>query len=561
MADQPSYETLAAALRREREARALAEGLLEDKSRDLYRANTELQDQQDKLQLIVEEKTLALQAKVAELEAMRDTLREDRDIARAESEAKTLFFAKLSHEIRTPLNGITGTLNLLADEPLNGESARLLALAGQSSAALRKLLNDVIDLAKLEQGLSSLEEGPVDLGHLLTDICDFWWATGLGERQSLSLTIDPALKHRVIGDAGRIRQVVDNFLSNAVKYAGAGEIRLALAVKPAEASYAIDISVTDTGKPLAQSAAEALFEPYNRGGQTSDRGVGSGAGLGLAICREVAGLMGGDVKCEPQNDGNCFRVALNLKSADQLADKPSAIENGRSDLRLQKNVKPRVRGHVLVVEDVPTNQLVLGRYLEKLGCRVAFAANGVEALELARERVFDLVLMDIAMPEMDGYAATRALRQIEAYKTVPIIAVSAHTDTNHLSAVREAGMDDSLPKPIDRAALEDRIFTLLGMQQPSGPPPPSPAINTEGVPEDLKAIMVEDIRAALEDLIEAREGNDLEGANNALHKLKSITGAFGFPVFHDVEAVYRDLTSMEDPRLPVLIADLRQLLA
>lgn len=546
-------DVLKRTLERERKARADAERLLESKSRDLYKSNQALRVHQEGLKDLVNERTAQLNEKIAELNHLQARLRRDRDDARAESEAKTLLFAKLSHEIRTPLNGIIGTLNLLPSTLDTEERDRLVALASQSSRSLKAILGNVIDFAKLEQGLTELEASAFSLQTLMVDIVEMQRVSGLCEGQTLDYVLASPLNYQVIGDAGRIRQILDNFITNAVKYGGPGQIRLSLDVQVQNKLADIVLTVSDGGMPLKAEAAKQIFEPYARLVDGGDRKVGDGAGLGLAICREIADLMGADIKCHPdQRRGNHFSLSMTLPlgaSLDGEASVPYVGPDRRSHNRLPDKKRSEALS-ALVVEDVPTNQLVLGRYLEALNFRVDYAANGLEAIEMTDLSVFDLIFMDIAMPEMDGLEATRRIRREGPNRTTPIIGVSAHTSPEDIQDMLMAGMTESLPKPIDRRKFEyvvsDMIERSLAM----------PTQDHDGIPDDIKKIYRRDSNAAISAFETGLKKGDRTAAKAALHQLKSLFGTFGHDSFEMVKYHHDHFEALNNTELDALAEQL-----
>lgn len=552
MADTPSYDALKAALAREKIARQEAENLLESKSRALYDANQELLKHQDRLQLLVDERTTDLHDKIAELEMLRDSLQRDRDNAQAESDAKTLLFAKLSHEIRTPLNGIIGTLSLIAETPDKAEKTRLRDIALTSSRALKGILNNVIDFAKLEQGIAELEQSPFSPRALLEDIVDLHRMVSLHGAQNLSLSVTGELPSLVMGDAGRIRQILENYINNAVKYGGEGPICLSAGSDLKGRKAVLTFTVTDAGDPIDLDRATYLFAPYAQRPDHRDSKVGTGAGLGLAICKELADLMDGMVWCTPLEDGGnqfSLQVTLPIERRQQkpASDTPHPYPTGDEPLTLEGTPL------VLVVEDIPTNQLVMSRYLETIGCQVEIAANGREALNIAALTKFDLVVMDIAMPEMDGFEATEHLRRMDGYQTVPIIGVSAHADATSRREMLSAGMDEGLAKPIDRRAFEACVKRHLVRRAPRPATPPE--IFDEA---DIMKQFQSDLAGAVSELQTAHSDSDEARMKSSLHKMKSLMGTFGHPLYQTVRGLHDGSLAMTADAIGTLLSDLER---
>ena len=600
-----------AALRRKLDraetATRAAESLLEEKSSALYQANRELHQNKERLERLVFERTAALNDKIMELESLRDRLRHDRDSALAESANKSMMFAKLSHEIRTPLNGVIGTLNMLADSELGTAQEQILGTALKSCDLLRYVLNDAIDLAKLEQGLVPLETAPFDLHAMADEIADFWRASGLGSGQSLAVSTDPAIGHLVVGDAGRIRQILNNLVSNAVKYGGDGGIELAgRVIRQDDASITLALSVTDPGETIPPGEREDLFQAYRRGPVKGDQGVGSGAGLGLAICRELSDLMQARIGCAPANGGgNRFTLEITLDKGDARRPVASPAATDRPKGGTLKRLGTGKRPRILVVEDVATNQLVMEHYLRKLGCRVDLAANGLEGVEAVQDRSYDVIMMDIAMPIMDGLQATKVIKSLGGEKSaIPIIGVSAHVSQEDQQRMHDAGMMDCLPKPIDRQRLEHILVAIVeagdtGQDRASAAAPgqdpgqnigqnigqdlvqglrrtppahdeqtahtPSPGLMNSGISLDddsaiadlLAAHFKADMAAAMAQARAALEQRDASELLSGLHKLKGLTGSFDHPAYPDVADLH-DL--VKEQGLDVPDADIAGLL-
>ena len=562
-APNPKIAAFAKKIDRLEKARHHAEQLLEAKSAELYEI-------QRGMEATIEERTRTLHEKVTELESLKQQLETERDRAVQESANKTTLFAKLSHEIRTPLNGIVGTLNLLTEAVKQPAEKDLVGHATRACDHLKAILNDAIDLAKLEHGMVTLEAAPVNLVSFLEDVLYFWQLQANSDQRSLSLHIATSGISTISIDAGRLRQILDNLLSNAIKYGGDGPITLSAEVDGVGPAATLTFSVTDTGNPLSKEQQQTIFDPYfQAGADTGLEAIGSGAGLGLAICRELVHVMGAEIQTSHSTEqkGNVFSVRFDLsplsprfgrsrslsgQSQEGQAAESAAIVKERRRTPRNGSDKLTVDGRApraLIVEDVPTNQMILENYLRRWGILPEVVENGLEAVELVakqEDHPFDIILMDIAMPVMDGYEATRRIKQMEGSAgQTPVIGVSAHVGPEDTRTMLETGMVASVGKPIERSYLFGLLAELFHQPTPSIPPTPStPSYNrgfAEDFPQDLKAQLFEDIESSKAEVQSARAEGVLEGVRSGLHKLKSLTGTFNHPAFSDVKELYEDL--------------------
>jgi PAS domain S-box-containing protein len=376
--------------------------------------------------------------------------------AEAASQAKSQFLAVMSHEIRTPMNGILGMAQAMAADSLPEAQRARLEIISESGEALLAILNDILDLSKVEAGKLEIEVVPFDLGRLLTSLSSTFAATA-GDR-GLRLDVDLGTAAGVYeGDPTRLRQILSNLISNALKFTAEGGVSL----KARRAGEVLTIEVIDTGHGMDAEVLGRIFTPFAQADSSTTRRFG-GTGLGLSIVRELAVRMGGDVAVTSRPGvGSRFAVTLPLP----FVGEPEAIvdEAAAADAPL-----PALR--VLAAEDNATNQLVLRTLLGQLGVDVVLVGDGQAAVDAWSAESWDLILMDVQMPVMDGFAATRAIREIEALESrpaTPIIALTANAMSHHIEACLEAGMTRLLPKPIDVRQLAEALAGIAeGLSAP-----------------------------------------------------------------------------------------------
>ena len=390
---------------------------------------------------------------VTERRAVDQALARARDDAEAASRAKSAFLANTSHEIRTPLNGLVGLARLARQPGLEAaRRERYLQQIDESAQALSGVISDILDLSKIEAGKLRLEQVDFDLHALLESIEHGYGALAEARGLTLSLTVQRAVPRRVRGDPARLRQILTNFLSNALKFTETGGVRIEVDTAGADC---LCFEVIDSGSGIDEAVQARLFNPFTQADDSTTRRFG-GTGLGLSICRELALLMSGNVGVESRpGQGSRFWARLPLPPSAEAAPTSAfgALPAATGELSGMR---------VLMVEDNAVNMLIAVALLEQWGVDVAQAADGLQAIALVDQRAglkrpFDLVLMDVQMPVMGGHDATRRLRQKYDAQALPIVALTAAALTSERNAALASGMNDFLTKPIDAQRLHDTL--------------------------------------------------------------------------------------------------------
>jgi signal transduction histidine kinase/ActR/RegA family two-component response regulator len=372
------------------------------------------------------------------------------------SEAKSAFLATMSHEIRTPLNGILGMAAVMANDVLLPRQRERLEVVRESGASLLTILNDVLDLSRIESGKLRLECTPFDLDELADDARRAFAPLALEKGLRFRLSVESQARGIYEGDPLRLRQILNNLVSNALKFTDRGEVGVRIGLEGA----AIRIEVSDTGVGIDADRIEHLFQKFVQADSSTTRRFG-GAGLGLAICRELAEAMGGRIAATSQaGAGSQFNAILPLRRVGEAAT--PAPRDGQLAARLSTNPPPGLR--VLVAEDDAVNQIVVKALLAQAGIEPVIVGDGAQALAAWQSGDWDLILMDVQMPQMDGPTATRRIRDIEAAAgrpRTPIIALTANVMNNQMREYVAAGMNGFVAKPIELAKLYAAIDAAL----------------------------------------------------------------------------------------------------
>ncbi|RAK66976.1 hybrid sensor histidine kinase/response regulator [Hymenobacter edaphi] len=517
-----------------------------------------LRRQKLQLELTVRERTQELRQQKAHIEQINADLVVARDAAEASRRAKAQFLANMSHEIRTPMNAVIGLTHLLQRTPTNPEQTEYLAAIQGSSQNLLTIINDILDSSKIEAGKMTLESTPFGLRGLLQRVARMFEFATASKGLLLRLELAPEVPAAVLGDPVRLNQVLVNLIGNAIKFTTQGTVTVRVTARPEADRWRVRFAVQDTGIGIPADKLDAIFEDFSQANTSTTRQFG-GTGLGLSIARNLVELHGGRLWVESVvGVGSTFFFELPYAEADAAAlpaDAPVELTPFSPPLR------------VLVAEDNELNQLVARKTLEAWNVQVVVAANGRLAVQTAAATAFDAVLMDVQMPEMDGYEASRQLRRhFPDAAALPIIGLTASALPEDRALALAAGMNETLPKPFDPAVLyatlarfTGRATTPLAAATPPKTPPAAPAEDIASVApppaSDVEApdwslleelafgseafiaqvidTFLRDVPPLLEQLRAAVAAHDAAAAASLAHRIKGQLAYFGLPRLHE----------------------------
>jgi signal transduction histidine kinase/CheY-like chemotaxis protein len=452
------------------------------------------------------------------------------------SESKSAFLANMSHEIRTPMTAILGYADLLLEPNITpSDKQDSLQVIRRNAQHLLQLVNDILDVSKIEAGKMTVEHIECDVPTLIREVVAIIRPRALEKNLEMRVVFDGAVPLSIRSDPLRTKQILTNLMGNAVKFTEKGTVTLRVGLEAAGQRNLLVFDLADTGIGMTGEQLKHLFQPFSQADETTTRRFG-GTGLGLVISRRLATMLGGDVTATSTHlIGSNFRATIDAGPLDGVE-----MLTGMTEAKLQMNDDPcdqvtrdaKLRGRVLLAEDGPDNQVLISIYLKATGLDVRVAENGKVAVKMAKAEHFDVILMDMQMPELDGYGATSTLRE-RGFKT-PIIALTAHAMTGDREKCIKAGCTDYLSKPVDR----DQLVRLLQKYLPRGDAPAAP-VPQEALPTTMKELTAQfvsrlpDRVSQLSTLLQERNLDELQCA---LHQLKGAGGGYGFPKITEAAA-------------------------
>ena len=494
------------------------------------------------------------------------------------TKAKSRFLANMSHEIRTPMTAILGYADLMMDSKMSAsERLNCLAVIRRNGEHLLNLINDILDISKIEAGKMEVNPSRCNIPELISDVLSLMRVRAGEKGISLSAEYKGPLPETIYADKARLKQALMNLVSNAIKFTESGGVRLEVSFLPEwrDKEPAVQIKVIDTGVGIKPENLKQLFQPFNQLDPSTSRKFG-GTGLGLAITRQLISLMGGEVSAESTyGKGSVFTITIptgNLEGVKILENPAEAVVQKGS--HRQQDLQKELSGvRILLAEDGIDNLRLIRTILQKAGAEVSIAENGRVAVKKAMEKPFDVILMDMQMPEMDGYEATGYLRS-KGYHG-PIIALTAHAMTSDRDRCLAAGCDDYLSKPIDRSLLISTVAKFAGVgksekdessEVKNNEHVSSDQQDAEQVPEviyseyaddeDLTEVIddfVAGLRKQVEQMQQAASNNDHKTLQRLAHRLKGAGGSYGYPMLTEVARELEEAAKMEQTEQEMLL--------
>ncbi len=497
---------------------------------EIQRRDQQLQTHRDHLEEEVSNRT-------EELVKLNKELTGAKDRAEAASRAKSNFLANMSHEIRTPMNAIVGYSDLLLEPGQNvSDQQDALQIIRRNSKHLLELINDVLDISKIEAGKMTVESLSVELTHIIGDVISIVRPRAIEKGLDFHVDFQGEIPRMIRTDPLRLRQILMNLATNAIKFTERGELRMTIHCDPTPADSRIVIAVKDSGIGMTQQQIDRLFQPFSQGDESTTRKFG-GTGLGLVISQRFAKLLGGGITITSKpGKGSTFTVTVSGGSLDGVEMLRDVSESTLISTTEPQPEKINLTGRILLVEDGLDNQRLISLHLRKAGAEVAIAENGLVGVKAATTQQFDVILMDMQMPEMDGYTAAGELRKLGM--TVPIIALTAHAMADDRAKCINAGCTDYLTKPVQKELL---LKTVAGYLDPSkvsitkghalaiSKPAVRSSFSTDPEMRELLGTFIAGLPERVGKMLDLLREQDLQHLRQVVHQLKGAGGGYGFP--------------------------------